>query len=73
MGKGADAFIAELLMTLIFTVHFKTCSQLLLILIKLVLSTALDKKNLEEQEINSSKDSSFLSTKEIQDLEDTER
>ncbi|CAO2644717.1 Inactive serine/threonine-protein kinase TEX14 [Lemmus lemmus] len=36
-------------------------------------ATDNDKKNLEEQETNSSKDSSFLSTKEIQDLEDTER
>ncbi|XP_038184426.1 inactive serine/threonine-protein kinase TEX14 isoform X2 [Arvicola amphibius] len=36
-------------------------------------ATENDKKNLEEQETNSSKDSSFLSTKEIQDLEDTER
>ncbi|CAH6775860.1 Tex14 [Phodopus roborovskii] len=36
-------------------------------------ATENDKKHLEEQEINSSKDSSFLSTKEIQDLEDTER
>ncbi|XP_051014858.1 inactive serine/threonine-protein kinase TEX14 [Acomys russatus] len=35
--------------------------------------TENDKRNLEEQETNSSKDSSFLSTKEIQDLEDTER
>lgn len=60
-------------MALSFAVHFKTCSQLIFILIKLALSTALDKENLEEQETNSSKDSSFLSTKEIQDLEDTER
>ncbi|XP_028734077.1 inactive serine/threonine-protein kinase TEX14 [Peromyscus leucopus] len=36
-------------------------------------ATEHDKKHLEEQETNSSKDSSFLSTKEIQDLEDTER
>ncbi|XP_040605363.1 inactive serine/threonine-protein kinase TEX14 [Mesocricetus auratus] len=36
-------------------------------------ATENDKKHLEEQETNSSKDSSFLSTKEIQDLEDTER
>ncbi|XP_050012863.1 inactive serine/threonine-protein kinase TEX14 [Alexandromys fortis] len=36
-------------------------------------ATENDKENLEEQETNSSKDSSFLSTKEIQDLEDTER
>lgn len=33
----------------------------------------IDKKHLEEQETNSSKDSSFLSSREIQDLEDTER
>ncbi|XP_026635875.1 inactive serine/threonine-protein kinase TEX14 [Microtus ochrogaster] len=36
-------------------------------------ATENDKVNLEEQETNSSKDSSFLFTKEIQDLEDTER
>ncbi|ERE68017.1 testis [Cricetulus griseus] len=36
-------------------------------------TTENDKKHLEEPETNSSKDSSFLSTKEIQDLEDTER
>lgn len=35
--------------------------------------TNKDKKHLEEQETNSSKDSSFLSSREIQDLEDTER
>ncbi|XP_031210240.1 inactive serine/threonine-protein kinase TEX14 isoform X1 [Mastomys coucha] len=35
--------------------------------------TENDKKHLEEQETNSSKDSSFLSSREIQDLEDTER
>ncbi|XP_076792195.1 inactive serine/threonine-protein kinase TEX14 isoform X2 [Arvicanthis niloticus] len=33
----------------------------------------IDKRHLEEQETNSSKDSSFLSSREIQDLEDTER
>ncbi|XP_075797909.1 inactive serine/threonine-protein kinase TEX14 [Microtus pennsylvanicus] len=36
-------------------------------------TTENDKENLEEQKTNSSKDSSFLSAKEIQDLEDTER
>ncbi|XP_055476515.1 inactive serine/threonine-protein kinase TEX14 [Psammomys obesus] len=35
--------------------------------------TESGKKHLEEQETNSSKEGSFLSTKEIQDLEDTER